>query len=102
LPAYKARENRVPKARSSIRLPSPSCSYGLLRYTEVPSTRLGLTSRETEVLLWIAQGKTNAEIAQILGGSRRTMDKHVQNILAKLSLENRASVILLVANLLHA
>jgi DNA-binding CsgD family transcriptional regulator len=73
-----------------------------LRYTEVPSTRLGLTSRETEVLLWIAQGKTNAEIAQILGGSRRTMDKHVQNILAKLSLENRASVILLVANLLHA
>jgi DNA-binding CsgD family transcriptional regulator len=61
---------------------------------------LGLTNRESEVLLWLAQGKTNREIASILGGSQRTIDKHVQNLLAKLNLENRAAAILLVADLL--
>jgi DNA-binding CsgD family transcriptional regulator len=62
---------------------------------------LGLTPRESEVLLWVAQGKTSDEIARILGGSRRTVDKHVQNLLVKLKLENRASAVLLVADLLH-
>jgi DNA-binding CsgD family transcriptional regulator len=63
---------------------------------------LPLTPKEAEVLLWVAQGKTNGEISSILGGSRRTIDKHVQNLLAKLKLENRAGAILLVADLLHA
>jgi DNA-binding CsgD family transcriptional regulator len=62
---------------------------------------LGLTRRESEVLLWVAQGKTNGEIARILGGSPRTIDKHVQNLLTKLNLENRAGAILLVADLSH-
>jgi DNA-binding CsgD family transcriptional regulator len=62
---------------------------------------LGLTRRESEVLLWVAQGKTNGEIARILGGSRRTIDKHVEHLLAKLKLENRANAVLLVADLLQ-
>jgi DNA-binding CsgD family transcriptional regulator len=62
---------------------------------------LGLTTRESEVLLWVAQGKANHEIASILGGSRRTIDKHVQNLLLKLKLENRASAVLLVADLMQ-
>jgi DNA-binding CsgD family transcriptional regulator len=62
---------------------------------------LPLTPKEAEVLLWLARGKTNGEISRILGGSRRTIDKHVQNLLAKLMLENRAAAILLVADLLH-
>lgn len=52
-------------------------------------TRLGLTPRQSEVLYWIAQGKTNAEIAIILGTSPRTVDKHVEQLLERLEVENR-------------
>lgn len=38
--------------------------------------KLGLTSREGEVLSWLSKGKTNRDIAQILGLSPRTVDKH--------------------------
>jgi len=62
---------------------------------------LGLSRRESEVLLWIAQGKTNAEISRILYINRRTVDWHVQSILSKLGVENRMSAALLVADLLH-
>ena len=51
--------------------------------------RLGLTPRQGEVLYWIAQGKTNAEIAIILGTSPRTVDKHVEQLLERLGVENR-------------
>ena len=52
---------------------------------------LGLTRRETEVLTWIAQGKTNYEIGVILSACTGTICKHVQRILVKLSVENRTS-----------
>jgi DNA-binding CsgD family transcriptional regulator len=51
-----------------------------------------LTPRELEVAEWIAAGKRNGEIAQILECSPRTVQKHVQNILAKLDLETRTAV----------
>jgi DNA-binding CsgD family transcriptional regulator len=62
---------------------------------------LGLSRRESEVLLWLAQGKTNAEISRILYINRRTADWHVQSILSKLGVENRTSATLLVADLLQ-
>lgn len=52
---------------------------------------LGLSAREGEVLFWIAQGKTNPEIAVILGIGRRTVATHVEHILAKLGVENRCA-----------
>jgi DNA-binding response OmpR family regulator/DNA-binding CsgD family transcriptional regulator len=52
---------------------------------------LGLTPREAEVLFWIAEGKTNAEIATILASARRTVEKHVEHLLGKLGVENRAA-----------
>jgi DNA-binding CsgD family transcriptional regulator len=52
---------------------------------------LGFTAREAEVLYWLAEGKTNAEIGQVLGISRRTVDKHVERILAKLGVETRTA-----------
>jgi DNA-binding NarL/FixJ family response regulator len=60
---------------------------------------LGLTPRETEVLTWIAQGKTNSEIGMILSACTGTICKHVERILSKLSVENRtaAAVIALAA-----
>ena len=52
-----------------------------------------LTGRENEVLKWMLEGKRNAEIATILDLSIRTVEKHVQAVLAGLSVENRASAI---------
>jgi DNA-binding NarL/FixJ family response regulator len=52
---------------------------------------LGLTARETEVLTWIAQGKTNHEIGVILSASTGTICKHVEHILCKLDVKNRTA-----------
>lgn len=50
-----------------------------------------LTQRESEVLLWIAKGKSNRDIGDILGLSSRTVNKHLEQIYVKLGVENRAS-----------
>jgi DNA-binding NarL/FixJ family response regulator len=52
---------------------------------------LGLTTREREVLTWIAQGKTNYEIGVILSACTGTICKHVERILSKLCVENRTA-----------
>lgn len=52
---------------------------------------LSLTSRESEVLLWISRGKSNREIGEILTISPRTVNKHLEQIFVKLGVENRAS-----------
>jgi DNA-binding NarL/FixJ family response regulator len=54
-----------------------------------PLLALGLTDREAEVLLWVAQGKSNSEIASILGAAENTVKKHLQNIFEKLGVDNR-------------
>lgn len=54
-------------------------------------TVLGLTPRVAETLLWLAQGKTNPEIAAILGNSESTVKKHVLEIFEKLSVETRTA-----------
>lgn len=53
--------------------------------------KLQITEREAEVLLWIARGKSNRDIAEILQLSPRTVNKHLEQIYAKLGVENRAS-----------
>jgi DNA-binding CsgD family transcriptional regulator len=50
-----------------------------------------LTAREAEVLTWISRGKTNADIADILGISRRTVEKHAERIFEKLGVETRSA-----------
>jgi DNA-binding NarL/FixJ family response regulator len=55
--------------------------------------RLQVTPREAEVLLWLARGKTNRDIAEILGLSPRTVKKHLERAYAKLGVENRASAV---------
>jgi DNA-binding NarL/FixJ family response regulator len=52
---------------------------------------LGLTPRVAETLLWLAQGKTNGEIATILGNSESTVKKHVLEIFDKLGVETRTA-----------
>jgi DNA-binding NarL/FixJ family response regulator len=53
--------------------------------------KLLVTEREAEVLLWIARGKSNRDIAEILSLSPRTVNKHLEQIYAKLGVENRTS-----------
>lgn len=52
-----------------------------------------ITPREREVLLWICEGKTSAEIATILGISCKTIINHSQSILEKLGVRNRAQAV---------
>jgi len=53
--------------------------------------RLNLTAREAEVLTWVARGKSNRDIGEILGLSPRTVDKHLEQIYSKIGVENRAA-----------
>ena len=50
---------------------------------------LGVSPREAEVLLWVAQGKGNADIGDILGMAEKTVKRHLTNIFNKLGLESR-------------
>jgi DNA-binding NarL/FixJ family response regulator len=54
-----------------------------------PLKSLGLKAREAEVLLWVAQGKANAEIAMILGCAENTVKVHLAHIFEKVGFENR-------------
>jgi DNA-binding NarL/FixJ family response regulator len=61
---------------------------------EASASRLAtasLTPRETEVLSWIAKGKTNRDVADILGLSPRTVNKHLEHVFEKLGVETRAA-----------
>lgn len=50
-----------------------------------------LTRREAEVLSWLAKGKTNRDIAEILGISRHTVSKHLEHLFEKLGVETRSA-----------
>jgi len=58
-----------------------------------PAARDDLTVREREVLQWVAAGKTNSQIAEILSASPRTIGKHLENIYAKLGVETRTAAV---------
>lgn len=59
-----------------------------------PLLKLGLTPRVAEVLLWVAQGKTNGAIASILGISESTVKKHMLEIFQSLGVETRSAAAL--------
>jgi DNA-binding response OmpR family regulator/DNA-binding CsgD family transcriptional regulator len=56
-----------------------------------------LTMREAEVLYWVAKGKTNRDVAEILAMSPRTVTKHMEHILQKLEVETRTAAAAKVA-----
>jgi len=76
----------------------PDCDQVLLHLTEqvtaiCPQTlqTQGLTTREAEVLAWVARGKTNFEVATILSVRLRTVKKHMERIFQKLGVESRTA-----------
>lgn len=62
---------------------------------------LNLTKRETQILFWLSQGKTNKDIGQLLGISPRTVNKHAEKIYVKLGVENRTSAVSVALNKLN-
>jgi DNA-binding NarL/FixJ family response regulator len=72
--------------------------------THVNSARLinaDLTQREAEVLSWVAKGKTNRDVADILAMSPRTVNKHLEHIFQKLGVETRSAAAALVSRDMH-
>lgn len=59
--------------------------------TAILQRALGLTPRESDVLLWIANGKSNRDASEILNISARTVNKHLAQIFIKLGVESRAA-----------
>ena len=58
---------------------------------------VGLNDREVEALTWAARGKTSAEIATIVGLTKRTVDFHIDNARAKLGVATRTEAVLKAA-----
>ena len=57
------------------------------------SSSAPLTSRECDVMGWLAWGKTDRDIAAILGISHRTVHKHLQRIYQKMCVETRTAAV---------
>ena len=98
--------------RSSVGLPPPrKYSHRVVRYffscltkmqtkldaepnhPHIPANTSHLSPRELTVLLWMKEGKTNWEIAQILGLSERTVRFHVGGIFEKLDVTSRTQAV---------
>lgn len=81
-----------------IRVALKGAQYLLMLQEHRPETtrdlaQLGLSARETEILGWVVEGKTNPEIGMILGISPRTVQKHLEHIYGRLGVENRHAAI---------
>ncbi len=66
---------------------------GYVRQNMPDASRNNLTEREREVLILIADGLTNAEIAERLGISVKTVDRHRENLMRKLNLHSRVDLV---------
>ncbi len=73
---------------------APQASAFLLRKVQAPAVHETLTSRETEVLQLLAQGRSNKEIARTLQIGEDTVKSHVGHIFAKLGVQSRTQAVL--------
>jgi DNA-binding CsgD family transcriptional regulator len=65
----------------------------LIKLLAHSNSALGLTSREIEVLAWVAVGKTNAETGQLLSIAPGTVKKHLDHIYEKLGVGTRTEAV---------
>jgi len=71
--------------------PTPAATHDALEFLPRTPWTERLTPREAEVLQWIACGKTDADVAALLGLSPRTVQKHLEHIYLKLGVETRTA-----------
>ena len=69
--------------------------YRLIELTDQKTEVPRLSEREKEVLAWIADGKTDWDIGEILAISRRTVEWHIQQAMHKLGATNRTQAVVL-------
>ncbi|RVV97041.1 DNA-binding response regulator [Mesobaculum littorinae] len=81
-----------------VRIDAADARAPIDRLTE----RFALTTREAEVLVWLAQGKANRDIAEILTLSARTVNKHLEQVFQKLGVDNRTAAALMADRILSA
>lgn len=67
--------------------------FGTVGREQACAARFDLTSREAQVLAWLSEGKSNAEIGIILGIGTLTVKKHLESVYHKLGVENRTSAV---------
>ena len=94
LPKPVARADLLDAIRTRLQRASQQRTFAPCFDSPAPLEALGLTPREAEVLLWMAQGKSNPDIAIIIGCSPATVKKHTIHLFEKLALEGRPAAIL--------
>jgi DNA-binding NarL/FixJ family response regulator len=102
LAAIRARLERKQQHEHNTRAQLSQVRFAPDFSSALPLESLGLSPREAQVLLWIAQGKNNEEIGLILGASRNTIKKHVLHVLEKLGVETRNAAAIGAIELLSA
>jgi len=102
LAAIRARLKRKQQHEHNTRAQLSQVRFAPDFSSALPLESLGLSPREAQVLLWIAQGKNNEEIGLILGASRNTIKKHVLHVLEKLGVETRNAAAIGAIELLSA
>jgi transcriptional regulator EpsA len=102
-----AHEIPIKPASAAIRVLLPSIDNSLRQLALLPQQRShampsgrstqedssGLSERETQIMAWVAMGKTNSEIGSILSISGFTVKNHMQRIFQKLNVFNRAQAV---------
>ncbi len=95
LPKPVARADLLASIETRLRRAASGRRTGPDFSSAVPLESLGLTPREAEVLLWLAQGKANHDIATIIGCTHATVKKHSGHIFEKLQVETRGAAMLI-------
>lgn len=89
LAAVRSRLTRQQAHQAEVRSAKRNGSFNPDFSSPLPLQTLGLTEREAEVLLWVAQGKGNADVGVLLTMAEKTVKKHMSNIFEKLGVESR-------------
>src|SRR5436190_1134668 len=92
LAAVQARLTRAAALDAKVQDAAASASYNPDFSSPGPLQRqLGLTGREADVLLWVAQGKSNGDVAIILEMSEKTVKQHLGSVFQKIGVESRTA-----------
>jgi DNA-binding NarL/FixJ family response regulator len=103
LAAVSARLSRAQAVAQKVQAAADSASFNPDFTSPGPLQReLALTGRESDVLLWVAQGKSNGDIATILEMSEKTVKQHLGSVFQKIGVESRTAATLRALEILSA